>query len=70
MANGGSDQLPEDLNLNLNTHVNQFMNDEDLQSNPIALLNINSPYCDIENLANNFTFINYSINSHEYCSLH
>ena len=65
MANTYNIDVPVDLNFNLNTYANKYLNDDETNDNPVTALNFVSEYYDTEQLHTHF-----GLNKFEYSTLH
>jgi len=70
MGDSNIDEVPEDLNFNIDAYVNKYINEDDIIYNPISSLKLDSPYINTEQILNTLGFTNDKFNTHEYCSLH
>ena len=65
-----NNNVPMDPKMNLNYYLNKYMSDDDFANNPLKLLDIDSPYYEIEDLKTNMNSDNSTENDFEYTSVH
>ena len=69
MASTNND-VPMDPQMNLNYYLHKYMSDDDFTDNPLQLMNIDSPYYELEHLHANLNNNNPAGNEFEYTSIH
>lgn len=64
------DKVPKDPKLDLNTYMNKYITDDSVVGNPLNLLNIESPYYDIDEVYCNISNLIDTKTTFEYTAIH